>query len=634
MDLAHRMGVSSLDRISLDQLLSVPIPLTAEDAVAVITQLARSPQTGRPTGARLAAEHVWLEPDGAVRLAPGLLPSRAEVGALLQQLLSVIQRAQPDGVPRGLELVAQRAAGQLESARMPSLTALAAALQPFQPVDPAGAIRALVAAAGDPRRQPEPVPVTPPPPVAPSVVTPVALSGVRSQRVTPALVRRPLVTTHVAPQDVQPQVMRPQVVQPPVATPPVVELPLNAPPGIPARLDQPRVGPKGHWGGVAVATLAASVLAALIGARIARDLGPPALPQAAASDVSPIAAASNVSSDEQAAASKVSHDEKAAASKVSPDEAGGTPTVDPTGPLALSMRAPSMDEPAAPPTRMPPSDRRPTAPAPATAPTLAPLIDGDAVRADAVFSPSFASHGSAVFFHAQTAEGSALKRADAGERGELRIATIVDDGARNHHVQLSPAGTRLAFDSDRDGVRGVYVASADGRDVRRVSGPGYAAVPTWSPDGRRLAFIRGEPARPRVWNLWLLDLASGRQTRVTAFRRGQVWGGAWFADGRRLAFSHEDGLTIHDLDSGESRRFASPLPGRLVRTPAVSPDGRWIVFQVFRDGVWLLDLDRHFMQRVLQDPSAEEFTWSPDGRRVAFHSRRSGGWSLWTMTAP
>lgn len=44
-------------------------------------------------------------------------------------------------------------------------------------------------------------------------------------------------------------------------------------------------------------------------------------------------------------------------------------------------------------------------------------------------------------------------------------------------------------------------------------------------------------------------------------------------------------------------------------------------------------LESGSMQRVLDDPTAEEFTWAPDGRRVAFHSRRAGGWGLWMMAA-
>lgn len=262
-----------------------------------------------------------------------------------------------------------------------------------------------------------------------------------------------------------------------------------------------------------------------------------------------------------------------------------------------------------------------------------PLVDATQAGSDKVFSPSFAPDGRAIFFHAETAAGSALKRAEPGERGVLHVVTILDDSAKNYHVQLSPDRKSVAFDSDRDGVRGVYVARADGTGVRRVSGDGYAAVPTWSPDGRRLALLRAEPDRPSVWNLWLLDLASGAMTRLTRYRYGQVWGGAWFPDGRRLAYSHEDRLVLLDLGTGRATTHASPIKGRLVRTPAVSPEGRWIIFQVFRDGAWLLNVETGSMQRVLDDASAEEFTWDPSGNRVAFHSRNRGGWGLWVMAA-
>ena len=252
--------------------------------------------------------------------------------------------------------------------------------------------------------------------------------------------------------------------------------------------------------------------------------------------------------------------------------------------------------------------------------------------ATAGFSPSFASADSTMFYHSGTGPGSAIMRADTDERGTVvRVSSVVKDRASNFHARPSPDGRRLAFDSDRDGERGIYVADVNGQGARRVSGPGFASVPSWSPDGRRIAFVRAEARRPRVWNIWILDLASGDSTRITSHRYGQPWGATWFPDGNRIAYSHEARLIVRTLDGKDVRIFNSPLPGRLLRTPAVSPDGRQIVFQVHRDGAWMLDLASGSMSRVLNDPSAEEFTWSRDGQQLAYHSHRSGTWSVWVM---
>lgn len=254
--------------------------------------------------------------------------------------------------------------------------------------------------------------------------------------------------------------------------------------------------------------------------------------------------------------------------------------------------------------------------------------------AEQELSPAFASNGTAMFFHTglRSSEPSALKSTNPLS-DDLRVVTIVDDGSKNYHAQPSPDGTRIAFDSDREGERGVYIANIDGSNVKRTSGAGYAAVPTWSPDGTRLAFIRAEASRPRVWNLWLQTLDTGATRRLTSFRYGQTWGASWFPDGRRVCFTHEDRVIVMDLESGATKEYATPVKGHLVRTPAVSPDGTRVIFQVHRNGAWLLDLKSGGMLCVLTDPTAEEFAWTPDGRRVAFHSRRDGQWGIW-ITAP
>ena len=249
------------------------------------------------------------------------------------------------------------------------------------------------------------------------------------------------------------------------------------------------------------------------------------------------------------------------------------------------------------------------------------------------FSPSFAASGTQLLFHAgHNSSGRLFEVSLDGGRRASDVMPLLDGRGRTYHARPSPDGHWVAFDSDRDGERGVYVAARDGSQVARVSGDGFAAVPSWSPDMRWLAFVRAEPQRSKVWNLWLRDVKTGELTRQTEFRSGQVWGASWFPDGRSLCYSHEDRLFVVKPGAGGVTSFDSPIKGRLVRTPAVSPDGKTIVFQVYRDGAWLLDVASGTMHRILADPTAEEFAWDPSGEQIAYHSRRYGQWRIWLLT--
>jgi Tol biopolymer transport system component len=578
--MADEMAADS-SAMSLAQLLAGNTRIESSEAVAIVREVWAGAWSAGESRVPLTPGRIWLHPDGTLSVDEHAARSVDDLGCLLEVLLETVRRTGTSRVPGPLFYTMARATGQVDAPPFDSEAALSDALARFDTHDHSGAFRDLLSR----RHQ-----------VAESVDDTSAL-----------LVSAPALA------DVPPDASHSNVADASIlglsGRPPLISDAREAP-AFHTRTVRRRLPFGAGWVAVAAAVgLPAGIMIALATPPLTRRPVPAREPVAAHDPVA--TRGSGPERPEPAAGGTTGVGPRAPALEpMQPEASPASPSV----PAAVPEAKPDATE-----------ERTPER-------TPEPLVDSSAAAADALFSPSFGPSGTAVFFHAQGKESSALKRADTSAGGDvLHIATIVDDGAKNYHVQLSPDGKRVAFDSDRDGVRGIYVASAEGKDVRRVSGDGYSAVPRWSPDNNRLSFLRAEAGRGSVWNLWVLDLTSGKLDRLTDHAHGQVWGGSWFPDGVRIAYSHEDRLIVLDMRTSHSTIYSSPREGRLVRTPAVSPNGRWVIFQVFRDGGWLLDLENGSFQRVLDDPSAEEFTWSPDGRQVAFHSRRSGDWGLWKM---
>ena len=135
--------------------------------------------------------------------------------------------------------------------------------------------------------------------------------------------------------------------------------------------------------------------------------------------------------------------------------------------------------------------------------------------------------------------------------------------------QWSPDGRRLAFVRDDE----IWIVEADGsRLTRVVAKPGGGREPRWSPDGRRLAFI----TRRRGWSqVWLIEAPVPRRGRPqrdpkapvpTALTKGgfDVDGLDWSPDGSQLAVTGQQApddlatwqVALVDVATGESRIVA------------------------------------------------------------------------------
>jgi TolB protein len=199
----------------------------------------------------------------------------------------------------------------------------------------------------------------------------------------------------------------------------------------------------------------------------------------------------------------------------------------------------------------------------------------------------------------------------------------------------------LIFVSTKSGVYDIYAMNADGkRQTRLTRGkrPGassgidvyYAMDPSWSRDGKKIAFWSARDVGPRIF---VMD-ANGRNEQPVTKAPVAAVHPSWSPDGKRIVFSggNPSQLEIMNADGTGIRRVTN-APTAVVSesSPAWSPDGRWIVYVRAEQGrpikeLWLVHPDGSGNHQLTNlQASLDSPAWSPDGRQIAFSSDARGG---------
>lgn len=256
--------------------------------------------------------------------------------------------------------------------------------------------------------------------------------------------------------------------------------------------------------------------------------------------------------------------------------------------------------------------------------------------------PYWSADGTKILFTARGATGSA-----AGYEVNTDGSGLAN--RPNFFITLSPDGKRTVF--VKEFIPGskvgheIFVANADGSNEARLTNNRLLdADPSWSPDGKRIAFtcfpdgfVDAEPGNAEICAIDANGKNWVRLTNNSARDQAPIWS----PDGTRIAFhssrdcASREALYVMNADGSNAMRLTECQ--NFDGLAGWSPDSKRLVYASDHDGnteLYSINADPSHQTNLTHHPAEDsEPTWSPDGKHIAFISNRDGKGGLFVMDA-
>jgi Tol biopolymer transport system component len=249
--------------------------------------------------------------------------------------------------------------------------------------------------------------------------------------------------------------------------------------------------------------------------------------------------------------------------------------------------------------------------------------------------------------YAVTYPGGSGRLAFAVNRGNADIYTVASDGTDVQRLtsgtsfdacpSWSRDGKTMAYCSDASGAFEIWTMRADGTGKHRETNiKSNATFPDISPDGRRIVFSDCAA----TCRLMVVDRATGKTSVIVDDRRAHDTDPVWSPDGKQIAFlraphggalagaqlflARADGSAVRQLT--RDRRPKGPFG------PDWNPNGTQLAYTSAGD-IWTVDLGGRTHRLTRTTSSEWAPSWSPGGSQIAVIHRTQGRRVIYIMRA-